>query len=119
MQTSSPSQGAGVFDQTSISVRDGVLTLHRNLQRADYNTFQNACAELRTSALEKATLDLGRCTYMNSMFVGVLVDVVTQMKMDGRTVVVWVSPELGRFLHMAHLYHLFTYQIVDLEDRDR
>ncbi|MCY3021525.1 MAG: hypothetical protein NTW87_21130 [Planctomycetota bacterium] len=57
-------------------------------------------------------MDLTRCTYLSSLFVGCLVDALTQMKADGKDVKVFVSPEIGHFLHMAHLYHLFTYQIV-------
>jgi hypothetical protein len=45
------------------------------------------------------------------MFIGTLVDSVVQMKVDGKDVGVRVSPEIGHFLNMAHLYHLFSYEI--------
>ena len=44
-----------------------------------------------------------------------LVDAVTEMKMQGKEVTVYVSPEVGRFLHMAHLYHIFAYTVVDTD----
>jgi anti-anti-sigma regulatory factor len=99
--------------QPKITVKDGVLCLYANLQRADYGTFQRACDELCRSNLKNVTLDLTRCTYGTSSFVGDIVEAVTQMKTDGKNVCVNVSPELGRLLQMAHLYHLFTYNIVD------
>ena len=96
-----------------VIVRDGVLTLTANLQRVDYAAFQRGCHELRHSPEREVTLDLSHCTYGSSSFIGDLVEAVTQMKTDGKLVNVQVSPELGRLLHMAHLYHLFAYQIVD------
>jgi anti-anti-sigma factor len=97
-----------------IAVSDGVLVLKCNLQRADYSAFEEACKELQTSGLQKILLDLTRCTYVSSLFIGILVDSVTQMKAEGKDVLVHVSPEVGRFLHMAHLYHLIQYKIVDV-----
>jgi anti-anti-sigma factor len=96
-----------------ITVADGVLTLAANPLRADIAAFAAACGQLAGSQAGTAILDLTRCTYLSSQYIGVLVDTVTQMKMDGREVVVRVSPELGRFLHMAHLYHIFAYEIAD------
>jgi anti-anti-sigma factor len=99
--------------RAKIAVSDGVLVLKTNLQRADYSGFEEACRELQLSAFPKILLDLTRCTYVSSLFIGILVDSVTQMKADGKDVLVHVSPEVGRFLHMAHLYHLIQYKIVD------
>lgn len=100
-------------------VKDSVLTLQTNLHRADYNGFQQACNHLRASSYNMVRLDLTKCSYVSSLFIGLLVDVVTQMKADGKDVTVHVSPEVGRFLHMAHLYHLFAYTIVDPPSEER
>jgi anti-anti-sigma regulatory factor len=100
-------------------LKEGILTLQANLHRADYNGFQQACNQLRTSPVKTVRLDLTKCTYVSSLFIGLLVDVVTQMKADGKDVTVHVSPEVGRFLHMAHLYHLFAYTIVDPPTEER
>ena len=56
-------------------------------------------------------MDLKRCASLTSAFVGALVDAVVQMRADGKSVVVYVSPEVGRFLNMAHLYHLMSYEL--------
>ena len=90
---------------------DGILKLACNLQRADYSLFQEACMQLCKSSHSEVTIDLTLCTYVNSLVIGTLVDTVTQLKTDGKQVKVRVSPEVGRFLHMAHLYHLFSYDI--------
>jgi anti-anti-sigma factor len=99
--------------KTKLLVSEGVLVLATNLQRADYSAFENACRELQQSQYKKILLDLTRCTYVSSLFIGILVDSVTQMKAEGKEVMVHVSPEVGRFLHMAHLYHLIQYKILD------
>ena len=101
--------------QPKVTVNNAILYVHSNLQRADYGSFQQACAELRQSTYSEVTLDLTRCTYATSSFIGDLVEAVTQMKTEGKNVKVLVSPELGRLLHMAHLYHLIAYDIVDRE----
>jgi hypothetical protein len=100
--------------QPKVTLTGAILCVHANLQRADYSSFQQACVELRQSAQREVTLDLTRCTYGTSSFIGDIVEAVTQMKTDGKTVRVLVSPELGRLLQMAHLYHLFTFTIVDV-----
>ncbi len=102
---------------TKVILNAGVLRLSGNLQRADYNFFQEACGHLCRSDVPCATLDLTHCTYVSSLIIGVLVDTVTQLKTDGKAVTVRVSPEVGRFLHMAHLYHLFSYSIVEPDSR--
>jgi len=101
-----------------VAVHDGTLVVHANLLRADYNAFQKACAALMASSSshKTVTLDLTRCTYLSSLFIGTLVDTVVQMKADGKIVAVCVSPEIGHFLNMAHLYHLFGYQIKTNDD---
>lgn len=99
--------------QPKITIRQGVLCVYANLQRSDYVSFQLACNELCQSPQKEIIIDLTRCTYGTSSFVGDIVEAVTQMKTDGKSVCVKVSPELGRLLHMAHLYHLFSYIIVD------
>jgi anti-anti-sigma regulatory factor len=96
-----------------IVCKDGVLKLMCNLQRADFSVFQELCAQLCRSNYETVTIDFTMCTYVNSLVIGSLVDTVTQLKTDGKEVTVLVSPEVGRFLHMAHLYHLFAYEIVE------
>jgi anti-anti-sigma factor len=83
------------------------------LQRADFGAFQDACNALMHSKSPQVILDLTRCTYVSSLFIGMLVDAVTTMKTAGKVVNVVVSPQVGRFLHMAHLYHLFDYSIVE------
>jgi anti-anti-sigma factor len=96
-----------------IHLSKNALKLCCNLQRADYAAFQQSCSELARSTAVSVTMDLTQCTYVSSLVIGILVDTVTQMKADGKAVKVRVSPEVGRFLHMAHLYHLFSYEIIE------
>jgi anti-anti-sigma regulatory factor len=91
----------------------GRLQVQCALQRADFGAFQDGCNALMHSPSPHVVLDLTRCTYVSSLFIGVLVDAVTTMQTAGKTIDVLVSPQVGRFLHMAHLYHLFEYTIVE------
>jgi len=90
----------------------GHLVVHGALQRTDYASFRDAFEELCHSPLTSIFINLNQCTYISSMFVGVLVDSITQMKSAGKSVKVEVSPTVGRLLHRAHLYHLFDYEVV-------
>jgi anti-anti-sigma factor len=94
-------------------LNDNILKMNGNLQRADYGSFERACQTLVQSKHLKVEIDLTNCTYVSSLVIGMLVDSITQMKADNKDVKVRVSPEVGRFLHMAHLYHLFSYDIVE------
>jgi len=105
--------GIDTASSAKIHLKQGTLVLLDDLQRGDLSAFQSACEELARIANTKVCLDLTKCTYVSSLFIGVLVEAVTQMKTNGKDVSVYVSPEIGRFLHMAHLYHLFSYQIMD------
>jgi anti-anti-sigma regulatory factor len=96
-----------------IEVTPDCLRIAANLQRADINRFQDACSAFCKTPERDVILELTRCTYVSSLVIGILVDTVTQLKTDGKNVTVLVSPEVGKFLHMAHLYHLFSYEIVD------
>lgn len=89
------------------------LQVQCTLQRADFASFQDGCNALVHSPSPHLVLDLTRCTYVSSLFIGMLVDAVTSMQTAGKTIDVLVSPQVGRFLHMAHLYHLFEYTIVE------
>jgi len=89
------------------------VCLMGNLQRQDFKLFEQACAQLRESPAHAVTLDLTRCTYVSSLTIGILVDAVTEMKALGKEVRVLVSPKVARFLHLAHLYHLFSYEIAE------
>lgn len=103
-----------VFDShAKIVMKEGTLCLRCNLQRADQQAFQEACLSLCNSTKTNLCLDLSRSNYLNSLLIGILVDAVTEMKSRNKIVSVLVSPEIGRFLHMAHLYHLFRYDIVE------
>lgn len=96
-----------------VLVKNSVLQLQCTLQRADFNSFQEGCEVLARCKAPQVVFDLTRCTYVSSLFIGMLVDAVTSMKTQGKTVLVQVSPQVGRFLHMAHLYHLFDYSIIE------
>src|SRR5438105_676256 len=107
-----PTERDAVETQPTFVLKDGKLCLNANLPRSEYSAFQGACDELIHCALKEVTIDLTACTYVNSLFIGTLVDAVTQMKMNGKQVNVYVSPEVGHFFHMAHLYHLFVYKVI-------
>jgi anti-anti-sigma factor len=110
----SPTQNS-ISKETSakIILKPGLLKLTCNIQRADDLQFQMMCEQLCEQKLEEFLIDLTSCTYMNSLAIGALVDTVSHLKTIGKQVTVKVSPEIGRFLHMAHLYHLFSYQVVE------
>jgi len=105
-------KGTGVVASAKISVEDGLLRLNGNPGHADYGAFEKACGTVSCTSCAYVVLDLTRCTYLNSMFVGLLVDTVIQMKGAGKKVRLCVSPEVGRFFNMAHLFHLFDYEIL-------
>ena len=111
--TSQVTRGITNAGLPKVSLCDGKLRLNCNMQRADEGAFQKACEELLKSPVREVEIDLTACTYINSLAIGTLVDTVTQLKADGKQVTVRVSREVGRFLHMAHLYHLFSYEIVE------
>ncbi len=97
----------------SVILTDSTLFVTSALKRSDFAAFQRAWRSLHQSSWAAVTLDLTGCTYGSSTFIGEVTDAVVQMTAGGKEVVVLVSPELGRLLHMAHLYHLFQYTVVD------
>lgn len=104
--------------QQKVQVNEGTLTLGSTLQRSDYHVFQEGCNRLCKSSADSILLDLTRCTFVSSLLIGMLVEKVTEMREMNKKVLVRVSPEVGHFLHMAHIYHLINYEIVEpLEKR--
>lgn len=99
-------------ESAMISVEDGTLRLKGNPLHADFGAFEKACSSMSRTSCACIVMDLTRCTYLNSMFVGLLVDTVVQLKGTGKKVRLCVSPEVGRFFNMAHLFHLFDYEIL-------
>jgi anti-anti-sigma factor len=95
-----------------IVLEGGVLRINGNPAHADFAAFEKACSTVLSTLCACIVMDLTRCTYLSSMFVGLLVDTVTQLKGAGRKVRLCVSPEVGQFFNMAHLYHLFDYEIL-------
>jgi len=95
-----------------IVLEGGVLKLNGNPVHADYAAFERACNALSGTTCACVVVDLTRCTYLNSVFVGLLVETVTQMKSAGKKVRLYVSPEVGHFFNMAHLFHLFDYEVL-------
>ena len=85
------------------------------LQRSDLGAFKAACQELCDCEAQRIVVDLTRCCYMSSSFIGELADAVMRMKGGGKEVHVAVSAEIGKVLHMARLYHLFEYEIAASE----
>jgi len=92
--------------------QDSVLSVLGNPMRVDFADFERAMKELDQIRVMEVSIDLTQCTYASSLFIGALVEGVTQLKTHGKNVKVRVSPELGRFLNMARLFHLFDYEIV-------
>ncbi len=93
------------------SLNAGSLRALANLQREDLGAFKSACAALRESACQSVFINLARCSYMSSLFIGELAEAVMGMKSAGKEVHVEVSPEIWKILYMARLYHLFEYEI--------
>ncbi len=94
-----------------IALNAGSLRALDDLQRADLAAFKKACAMLCASDHQSVFIDLNRCVYISSLFIGELAEAVMQMTAAGKDVHVVVSPEIGKTLHMARLYHLFDYEI--------
>lgn len=94
-----------------IALHAGSLRALGDLQRSDLDAFKQACAMLCESNHQSVFIDLARCAYISSLFIGELAEAVMQMTASGKDVHVEVSPELGKTLHMARLYHLFDYEI--------
>ena len=99
--------------QLGVIVSGPKLEVMRTLQRADFGVFQDGWKALTHCPSPQVMLDLTRCTYVSSLFIGMLVDAVTSLRTAGKVVKVHVSPQVGRFLNMAHLYHLFEYTVVE------
>ena len=94
-----------------IALYAGSLRALADLQRSDLSAFKQACATLCASDHQSVFIDLNRCAYISSLFIGELAEAVMQMTAAGKDVHVEVSPEIGKTLHMARLYHLFDYEI--------
>jgi len=94
-----------------IAVNAGSMRALGDLQRADLDAFKRACASLRESEHQSIFINLVRCANISSLFIGELAEAVMQMTASGKDVHVEVSPEIGKTLHMARLYHLFDYEI--------
>ncbi|MEI6232602.1 MAG: STAS domain-containing protein [Planctomycetota bacterium] len=99
-------------------VVDGLFTLNAgalcalgDVQRGDLRAFKDACTALRDCGQQSVFIDFSRCSYISSLFIGELAEAVMQMTASGKDVHVVVSPEIGKTLHMARLYHLFTFEI--------
>ena len=105
-------RATGAVAPAKIVAEDGTLRLNGNPAHVDYAAFEKACGALFRTSCACVLIDLTRCTYLNSMFVGLLVDTVIQIKGAGKKVRLCVSPEVGRFFNMAHLYHLFDYEVL-------
>jgi anti-anti-sigma regulatory factor len=105
-----------ITQRTSLVARnETALTVLGNPMRVDFADFERELEALKTLHAHEVSIDLTKCTYASSLFIGALVEGVTSLKSSGRTVKVRVSPELGRFLNMARLFHLFEYEIVGTE----
>jgi anti-anti-sigma factor len=101
-----------VTQRTPCIVRqDSRLTACGNPMRIDFADFEKAFEDLEQLKSREVVIDLTRCTYASSLFIGALVERVRHLKERGKDVRVSVSPELGRFLNMARLFHLFEYTI--------
>lgn len=113
MEKTRAAQSAITTRVSRVVRKDAVLSVLGNPMRVDFADFEKALADLNAIKVPSVTIDLTQCTYASSLFIGALVEGVTQLKTHGKTVTVRVSPELGRFLNMARLFHLFEYQIVE------
>lgn len=102
-----------------IVLRGDGLAVDGTLQRVDYNPFRDACDTLLRNHEPEIYFDLRKCSYLSSLFIGALVDAITQIKAQKRLVRVEVSAEIGRLLHMAHLYHLFNYEVWETQTEKR
>ncbi|MGD0091931.1 MAG: STAS domain-containing protein [Planctomycetota bacterium] len=111
MESHRDQRTAAVYPAAMIVLEDGALTLNGNPARADFAAFEQACHTLCRAPHPSIVVDLTRCTYLNSMFIGVIVDTVIRMKGARKHVRLAVSPEVGRFFNMAHLCYLFSYEI--------
>ena len=105
------SRGDAQIDESKIALNAGALRALGELQRSDLSAFKQACEELCASEHQSIFIDLARCAYISSVFIGELADAVMRMTASGKDVHVEVSPEIGKTLHMARLYHLFDYEI--------
>lgn len=107
---------SAISQRASLVARnENTLTVLGNPMRVDFADFERELAELKRMPAPEVLIDLSRCTYASSLFIGALVEGVASLKTGGKRVVVRVSPELGRFLNMARLFHLFEYEIVGPE----
>jgi ABC-type transporter Mla MlaB component len=106
---------AEILKGQKLELSAGTLRALTELQRADLCTFRNSCEQLGHSNLSSISLDLTRCSQLSSMFISELADAVMRIKATGKEVHVEVSPQLGKMLHKAHLYHLFQYTISSAE----
>ncbi len=103
-------EDAGISGE-KFALNAGSLRAGNGLLRSDLAAFKQACANLCESNHQSVFIDLTRCAYISSLFIGELAQAVMKMTAGGKEVHVEVSPEIGKTLHMARLYHLFAYEI--------
>jgi anti-anti-sigma factor len=100
------------------SLRDGTLKVTGALDRIEWAAFEDACRELVEREEWRAVkIDLSGCKYLSSLFIGLLVGTYMKIEKQGRAIEVKVSPEVARFLDMAHLGEVMKYEVVGSEGR--
>ncbi|MCX7803959.1 MAG: STAS domain-containing protein [Planctomycetota bacterium] len=94
--------------------RDGRLKVVGALDRTAWAAFEKACEELvARTEWTGVELDFSECTYLSSLFIGMLVGTYMKIEKQGRTIALKVSPEVARFLDMAHLNEVMRYEVAE------
>ncbi len=94
---------------------NGVLYIRGALNGAQLSAFKGGLAKMVESRDHEVLVDFTQCRYLSSVFIGQLVDSILSAKEKGKIVYVNASPEIGRFLRMAHLHHLFDFEVVGVD----
>lgn len=106
-------RGGKRWSQGVCSLQDGVLEVCGPLDRTQWASFEEGCALLLdTQAWRQVRIDLTRCRYLSSLFIGHLVGTYKQIEKEGRTVRLVVSEEVARFLDLAFLNEVMAYEVV-------
>lgn len=104
------------YDAPTCCIWDkGVLFIQGALNSSQLSAFKGGLAKMVESRENEVLVDFTQCRYLSSVFIGQLVDSILSAKDKGKIVHVIVSPEIGRFLSMAHLQYLFDFEVVEAD----
>ncbi len=89
-------------------LKDGVLTVHKEMD-FDYDVgFDRCCNDLVNSPVENLTIDLSRISRITSTYVGLMAAAFFQAKQRGRSIAIVAHGQVLRVLKVAGFDNFIT-----------